>query len=68
MTLFCENVLFCHGFKNDTAIFAFTEYTSVQYEMEEKINLGQKSGRAGSNACPLVVHWAQKVSALLNRP
>jgi len=23
---FCENVLFCHGFKNDIAIFAFSSY------------------------------------------
>jgi len=24
---FCENVLFCHGFKNDIAISAFIAYT-----------------------------------------
>ena len=25
-TFFCENTLFCHGFKNDVAIFAFIAY------------------------------------------
>jgi len=31
---FCENMLFCHRFKNDVAIFALIAY--VQYEIEEK--------------------------------
>jgi len=49
---FCENVQFCHAFKNDVAIFAFIP-TSVQYKMEEKSIWMQKSGRTSNNACPL---------------
>jgi len=37
MALFCENMLFCHSFKNDIAIFAFAFIpTTVQYEMEDE--------------------------------
>jgi len=31
---FCENMLFCHGFKNDIAILHLLP-TSVQYEMKK---------------------------------
>jgi len=46
---FCENVLFCHGFKNDSAIYAFIVYT-VKYEMEEKSIWSQKCGTASNSA------------------
>jgi len=37
MALFCENMQFCHSFKNDIAIFAFAFIpTTVQYEMEDE--------------------------------
>jgi len=29
MTLFCENMLFCQGFKNDILTFAFTAYSLI---------------------------------------
>ena len=54
---FCEHVLFCHGFKNDTANLHSLP-TSVQYEMKEKSIWRQKSARQAT--VPVLAHWVQK--------
>ena len=51
---FCENMLFCHDFKKDIALFAFIAY-SVQQEMEEKNQFG---GRKVVGQAELLTRWA----------
>jgi len=43
--LFCEHMLFCHDFKNDSDI-CHSSPTSVLHEMKEKSVWRQKSGRS----------------------
>jgi len=66
-TLLCENVLFCHGFKNNIAVFAFIAYTYVQYEVEGKLTWRQKSARASNSVCPLGTKSVWGLSALFSR-
>jgi len=45
---FCENMLFCHGFKMHLWLYEW-----FQYDTEEKSTWRRKSGRASNSACPL---------------
>jgi len=57
--LFCENLLFCYGFKNGIAAFAFIA-------VGEKSIWRQKSGRANNNATDALTNGLNSPSMLWN--
>ena len=50
---FCENMLFCHGFKNDIAIFAFVGHKWKKNQFGDRKVVGQST---------MLAHWVQKVT------
>ena len=65
MTLCCENVLFCYGFKNDsdTCIHCLQVF-NIKWK---KSVWRQKSGRASNNTCPLGTKSGRQLPALPNQ-
>jgi len=59
-TLFCENMLFCHGFKNENDICI---YCLQVFDTKWKKN--QFEGRKVAGQATMFVHWAQKVGGQL---
>jgi len=53
-------MLFCHSFKNDTAIFGFNKVFNMKWKKNQFG--GKKSVRANNNACPLGIKSGQAIA------